>query len=154
MSLFEPEFEPEKPIGAAASYSLPLAGGDEWAVPEPLIAEMARLHPAVDVPSELAKMRSWLLTNPTNRKTAKGLPRFISTWLGKEQDRAPAPPRESPKLVTFTRGFTTSDVRCTARNGGYHIYRCSKLWDWHQFGCRTEMTCCPVCGADMERMDS
>lgn len=43
--------------------------------------------PAVDVPQQLREIRSWLGANPSRRKTARGMRRFIVTWLGKEQDK-------------------------------------------------------------------
>lgn len=43
--------------------------------------------PAVDVPQQLREIRSWLGANPSRRKTARGMRRFIVTWLSKEQDK-------------------------------------------------------------------
>ena len=43
-------------------------------------------YPAVDVMFELGKMRSWIDANPTKRKTAKGIRKFINGWLGRCQD--------------------------------------------------------------------
>lgn len=34
-------------------------------------------------------MYGWLDSNPRNRKTARGIKRFITSWLGRAQDRAP-----------------------------------------------------------------
>ena len=33
------------------------------------------------------KMRGWCLGNPKRRKTRYGIKRFVTSWLGKEQDR-------------------------------------------------------------------
>ncbi len=35
---------------------------------------------------ELQKMRAWLDSNPTKRKTRKGIERFINNWLARTQD--------------------------------------------------------------------
>lgn len=43
-------------------------------------------YPAVDIEQELQKMRAWLDSNPTRRKTRKGIERFINNWLAKSQD--------------------------------------------------------------------
>ena len=51
------------------------------------LAEYAALYPAVDVPQALRAMRSWLLAHPANRKTRRGMPRFIHAWLARAQDR-------------------------------------------------------------------
>lgn len=45
------------------------------------------LYPAVDVRQELRKMVGWLDANPSKRKTSRGIKRFITNWLSKEQDK-------------------------------------------------------------------
>lgn len=42
-------------------------------------------YPAVDIESELRKMREWLLANPSKRKT--NYRKFINNWLSREQDK-------------------------------------------------------------------
>ena len=32
-------------------------------------------------------MKSWLDSNPSRRKTKKGILRFVNSWLSKEQDK-------------------------------------------------------------------
>ena len=44
-------------------------------------------YPGVDVQQQLRNMREWLLHNPTKRKTSRGIGRFITSWLAKEQNR-------------------------------------------------------------------
>ena len=44
-------------------------------------------YPAVDVMQELRKMKAWLESNPTKRKTKGGMMRFVNNWLSKEQDK-------------------------------------------------------------------
>ena len=34
-------------------------------------------------------MKCWLNANPKNRKTRKGIERFIVSWLNRSQDKAP-----------------------------------------------------------------
>ena len=36
-------------------------------------------------------MRVWLLANPSKRKTAKGMPRFVSSWISRIKDDSPKP---------------------------------------------------------------
>lgn len=47
------------------------------------------LYPAVDVLSELRKMQGWCENNPSRRKTAKGIGKFINNWLATQQDSQP-----------------------------------------------------------------
>ena len=51
------------------------------------LAKWTRLYPAVDVMQELRKMSGWCDSNPTKRKTRRGIRAFITSWLSKEQDR-------------------------------------------------------------------
>lgn len=44
--------------------------------------------PAVNVPAEILKMEAWLMSNPSNRKS--NYEKFITNWLMRAQDRAPA----------------------------------------------------------------
>lgn len=44
-------------------------------------------YPAVDVESELKKMTAWCDSNPTKRKTRRGVEAFINNWLSRAQDR-------------------------------------------------------------------
>lgn len=66
--------------------NLPLNDKSEFAVTETMIAEWSELYPAVDIKQELRKMKGWLDSNPTRRKTKSGIKRFITNWLAKSQD--------------------------------------------------------------------
>lgn len=58
------------------------------------------LYPAVDVDQELKKMKGWIDSNPTKRKTKSGIQRFINNWLSSAQDKGisnnNSPPANSP----------------------------------------------------------
>lgn len=79
--------------------TLPLNTGAEFPIDEAQVREFADLYPAVDVMAQLRKMRGWLIANPSNRKTKAGVLRFVTRWLGKEQDKgggASPPPSGVP----------------------------------------------------------
>lgn len=78
----EPAAEPEPPV-----ITLPLNTGEEYPVMAMDVREYKDLYPAVDVEQALRSMRGWLLANPRKRKTARGIRRFISSWLDREQNR-------------------------------------------------------------------
>lgn len=44
-------------------------------------------YPAVDLQLELNKIKVWLLANPTKIKTKRGMPKFITNWFGRTQDK-------------------------------------------------------------------
>lgn len=66
---------------------LPLNDKTEFGVTQEHISHWLELYPAVDVVQELRKMKGWLEANPAKRKTRKGILRFITSWLSKEQDK-------------------------------------------------------------------
>ena len=59
--------------------------------PFPITAEQfnrwTELYPAVDVRQSLRNMAGWLESNPTRRKTSRGMLKFANQWLQREQDR-------------------------------------------------------------------
>lgn len=63
-----------------------------YRVTQSQIDHWSELYPAVDVKQELLKMQGWLESNPAKRKTKRGIERFITAWLCREQDRGRATP--------------------------------------------------------------
>jgi hypothetical protein len=69
------------------------------------------LFPGVDVEQELRKMVAWCEANPTRRKTRKGVQKFITGWLSREQDSGRALPagRKGPE-APLSRTYDTGEV--------------------------------------------
>lgn len=67
--------------------SIPLNDGTEWECGVDDYEEYIRLYPAVDVKKAFRDMRAWSLSNPSKRKTQRGIKRFVNSWLSKEQDK-------------------------------------------------------------------
>lgn len=78
--------EPET-ASAPPAILLPLNDGTDYPVSQEQCREWADLYPSADVMQQLRNMRGWLLSNPDRRKTKRGICRFITRWLAKEQDR-------------------------------------------------------------------
>lgn len=78
--------EPEEPTPAPV-INLPLVDKSLYGVSESDVAAWSEAYPKADVLAELKKMAAWLDANPTNRKTRKGIKRFIVSWLSRVQDR-------------------------------------------------------------------
>lgn len=66
---------------------IPLNDKSEYPITDTHVAEFERLYPAVDVRQALREMRGWCLTNPTKRKTKRGVLKFVNSWLSREQDK-------------------------------------------------------------------
>ena len=82
--------------------AIPLNDGTEWRPTTEELEEYARLYPGVDVKRALASMRGWCISNPTQRKTRRGVKAFVNRWLDKEQNRATKPGAPPGKVNGFT----------------------------------------------------
>lgn len=88
--------EPEKNSGSRA-HATPINGSGImletckneclWEVPLEKITEWEDAFPDVDVKGTLLGIRQWLRDNPRKRKTARGMQRFVSAWMMREQDK-------------------------------------------------------------------
>lgn len=77
--------------------AIPLNDGTEWKPSADLFAEWERLYPGIDVNQKIRDMRGWCLSNPTRRKTRRGVQAFVTSWLSREQNKAPATAQEKRK---------------------------------------------------------
>lgn len=84
-----------EPAQADVFIKLPLINGDDYLVTKEYVKELKELYPAVDVEQALRNMRGWLDSNPRNKKTPRGIKRFITSWISGEQDKAPRVPDKS-----------------------------------------------------------
>lgn len=71
----------------ASDIRIPLNDKTFYDVPLSKIAEWKDAFPAVDVEEHLKRMVVWCNANPTKKKTRRGVERFITNWLAREQDR-------------------------------------------------------------------
>ncbi len=78
--------EPDEPPHAPPVISLILNDKTMHDVYQSDIDGWKELYPAVDIIQELKKMKGWLDSNPTKRKTKHGINRFINSWLARTQD--------------------------------------------------------------------
>ena len=67
-----------------------LNDGTEWKCPLADYEEYKRLYPGVDIDNAFREMRAWCNSNPTKRKTARGIKRFVNGWLSRQQDSGKA----------------------------------------------------------------
>ncbi len=67
--------------------SLTLNDNTDYEIKQSVVNEYKSFYPNVDVIQEMRKMKGWLLSNPSKRKTRRGVLRFVNNWLSKEQDR-------------------------------------------------------------------
>ena len=66
---------------------IPLVGDKVYKMPERLVDEYQELYTGIDVRQEIKEYKAWTLSNPTKRKTERGILRSINLWLEKNQNR-------------------------------------------------------------------
>lgn len=79
---------PKKEIKYADVPLIPLNDGTEWSMPLELYDEYVMAYPALDIKQEVSQMRIWSLSNPSNRKTRRGMTRFVNGWLERSQNNS------------------------------------------------------------------
>lgn len=67
--------------------TLTLNDKTEYPIYPQQVREWAELYPAVNIAQELRNMKGWCVANPSKRKTAGGILRFITFWLAREQNK-------------------------------------------------------------------
>ena len=82
-----------------------LNDGSDWKCPLEDYEEYKRLYPSVDVDNAFREMRAWCNSNPTKRKTARGIKRFVNGWLSRQQDSGKAcnTPKPAKNFNNFAR---------------------------------------------------
>lgn len=66
---------------------LPLRDRTLYSIDNQLIKELTPIYSKVDICEQLKQMKGWLIGNPAKQKTRKGIKRFITGWLSREQTR-------------------------------------------------------------------
>lgn len=66
---------------------IPLADGSTYEIPVDKMQIWEKAYPGVDMQQEFQKMIAWCHSNPTKRKTRRGIERFINFWLDKAQNQ-------------------------------------------------------------------
>lgn len=82
---------------------LPLNDKSCYDVPLDKIALWRETYPAVDIEQELRRMIAWLDSNPTKRKTQRGIERFVNNWLARTQDSGGSKGQKEEKSEVYAK---------------------------------------------------
>lgn len=63
-----------------------------WSLTLPVVQSLSEAFPRVDVLAECRKAKAWCEHNPAKRKTARGMERFLYSWMERCQNRGGASP--------------------------------------------------------------
>jgi len=69
---------------------------DTWELRQSKGREWQRTYKTIDVAAECRKARQWLLDNPSRRKTARGMTRFLGSWFSRAVNNPRKPARPAP----------------------------------------------------------
>ena len=58
-----------------------------WPLVQSQIDHWRELYPTIDVLGECRKALAWVEAHPDRRKTHRGMPKFLTGWLGRSTDR-------------------------------------------------------------------
>ena len=83
------------PAPEPSVYELPCIKNEAYGITQSQIDLWADVYPNVDIDLAIKRMIAWLDANPRKRKTVQGCPRFVNTWLGREQDSGKTPRKET-----------------------------------------------------------
>jgi hypothetical protein len=85
---FDSKEEIEEETDSFAVLTFPCNGPVKaWRLTASKVAEYQESFPGMDILAEARKALQWIRDNPEKRKTAKGLPRFLGSWLTRANDR-------------------------------------------------------------------
>ena len=101
-------------------FRLLMLNGEMYPVYQEEIKKYQDLYPAIDVQQEYRKMIGWLESHPKNRKTPRGIQRFINGWLNRAQDSARPTERKQTanKFHNFEERQTDYDALVAKEWGG------------------------------------
>ena len=66
-----------------------IRGGSTWPLTQSRLDRYREAFPELDVDHEIWMAALWCNDNPNRRKTAKGMPAFLTNWLKRARDRQP-----------------------------------------------------------------
>lgn len=73
-----------------------------WTLSKETIWRLQEAYPGVDVEAQCRQAHSWCVTNPTRRKTASGMDKFLNAWCARQQN-AGGGARAGPKTFAQMR---------------------------------------------------
>lgn len=85
-----------------------LKDGKQWEPDDTDIVEWQRAYKNIDVYQEIDAMTCWCEANPSKRKTARGVKRFVNAWLSRADRTGGSPDLLGAKKFSL-RDWDTTD---------------------------------------------
>lgn len=99
-------------INQEATFQIPLKDGSLFPLPNNEVSMFKMAYPGIDVDGEIGKMIAWAVSNPAQRKTKRGVLRFVNGWLNrsKPSQSAPASTTQKEYAASTTMAERVSDL--------------------------------------------
>lgn len=79
---------PSQPVHGPIAMTFDTVGNPQtWHLSEAYLQSMEKTYAPLDVRAHCRYAQSWLTANPSKRKTARGMPRFLVSWMMRAIDR-------------------------------------------------------------------
>lgn len=72
-------------VSTTGKIILPLKDGTLYEVEEDDFKMWAVTYPSIDIVQQFREMYAWLVSNPSKRKTRRGIKKFINGWLSRSK---------------------------------------------------------------------
>lgn len=107
----EPDPQPEQPgrPDDISNFQFPCENGGFYVAPPTLVRDFTLAFGETHVRTEFLKARSWLTANPRQRKTQRGMGRFLNAWLCRNAGVAKTPIRARAQTTFSTDGNQVSE---------------------------------------------
>jgi hypothetical protein len=87
-----------------------LKSGEYYEPEQSFLMDLQRAYPNCNVYDEVNAMRMWCECNPAKRKTARGIKRFINSWLSRANGRGGSPMVGQKRERIATRDIPLNDM--------------------------------------------
>ena len=111
------------PKDAKALLTFPTTGNPkEWSLTQTKLDEWQGTYATIDVLGRCKVALQWIKDNPSKRKTARGMPRFLSAWMERDSN--------NPKVPKINPGAPAAETRAEADPAKMY-------YDWDGAGVQT-----------------
>jgi len=89
--------------------------GTDWQPTDEQLLGWQHAYPEVDVFAELNVMAVWLDSNEPKRKTERGMPRFVNSWLSRANQKGGSPFAQEAEKESGPSSTIAVTILCKAK---------------------------------------
>lgn len=89
-------------VSQEPQFQIPIKDGSLFPLPNNELQMYKMAYPKINVDDEIGKMIAWCVSNPSQRKTKRGILRFVNGWLNR------AKPGQTPAQGTTQKQYAAN----------------------------------------------